>query len=77
MIIFTGKSAFEAGGWEAIEGMVLMNITLKGVEVGRYRIRKKIGIPSAKSLTEFMICFSYCFSNSEEIILNEIECTYG
>jgi len=35
----------------------LMNITLKGVEVGRYRIRKKIGIPSTKSLTEFMIEF--------------------
>lgn len=35
----------------------LLNITLKGVEVGRYRIRKKIGIPSTKSLTEFMIEF--------------------
>ena len=35
----------------------LMNISLKGVEVGRYRIRKKIGIPSTKSLAEFMIEF--------------------
>jgi len=35
----------------------LMNISLKGVEVARSRIRKKIGIPSAKSLTEFMIEF--------------------
>lgn len=35
----------------------LMNISPKGVEVGRYRIRKKIGIPSTKSLTEFMIEF--------------------
>ena len=35
----------------------LMNISLKGVEVARYRIRKKIGIPSTKSLTEFMIEF--------------------
>jgi len=35
----------------------LMNISLKGVEVGRYRIRKKIGIPSTKSLSEFMIEF--------------------
>jgi len=35
----------------------LMNITLKGVEVGRYRVRKKIGIPSTKSLTEYMIEF--------------------
>ena len=35
----------------------LMNISLKGVEVGRYRIRKKIGLPSGKSLTEFMIEF--------------------
>lgn len=33
----------------------LMNITLKGVEVARYRIRKKINMPSNKSLTEFMI----------------------
>ena len=37
----------------------LMNISLKGVEVGRYRIRKKIGIPSTKSLTEFMIEFKW------------------
>lgn len=35
----------------------LMNISLKGVEVGRYRIRKKIGLLSTKSLTEFMIEF--------------------
>jgi len=35
----------------------LMNISLKGVEVGRYRIRKKIGLPSTKSLSEFMIEF--------------------
>jgi len=30
---------------------------LKGVEVARYRIRKKINLPSHKSLTEFMIEF--------------------
>jgi len=35
----------------------LMNISLKGVEMARSRIRKKIGIPSTKSLTEFMIEF--------------------
>ena len=35
----------------------LMNISLKGVELARYRIRKKIGLPSTKSLTEFMIEF--------------------
>ena len=35
----------------------LMNISLKGVEVARYRIRKKIGLESSKSLTEFMIEF--------------------
>jgi len=35
----------------------LMNISLKGVELARHRIRKKIGIPSTKSLTEFMIEF--------------------
>lgn len=36
----------------------LMNITLKGVEVARYRIRKKINLPSEKSLTDFMIEFT-------------------
>ncbi len=35
----------------------LMNISLKGVEMARSRIRKKIGISSSKSLTEFMIEF--------------------
>ena len=35
----------------------LMNISPKGVEVARYRIRKKVGIPSEKSLTEFLIEF--------------------
>lgn len=35
----------------------LMNISLKGVEVARYRIRKKIGLPSDRSLTGFMIDF--------------------
>jgi len=35
----------------------LLNISLKGVEVGRYRIRKKIGLLSTKSLSEFMIEF--------------------
>lgn len=35
----------------------LMNISLKGVEVARYRIRKKIGLASDKSLTAFMIDF--------------------
>ncbi len=35
----------------------LMNISLKGVEVARYRIRKKIGLSSDKSLTEFMMEF--------------------
>lgn len=35
----------------------LMNISPKGVEVGRYRIRKKIGIPSTKNLNEFLIEF--------------------
>ena len=35
----------------------LMNISPKGVEVGRYRIRKKIDIPSSKNLSEFLIEF--------------------
>ena len=33
----------------------LMNISLKGVEAGRYRLRKKLNISPEKSLTEFMI----------------------
>lgn len=35
----------------------LMNISIKGVEAGRYRLRKKLNIPSEKSLTDFMIDF--------------------
>lgn len=33
----------------------LMNISLKGVEAGRYRLRKKLNISAEKNLTEFMI----------------------
>jgi len=33
----------------------LLNISLKGVEVGRYRIRKKLNLESSVSLTDFMI----------------------
>ncbi len=35
----------------------LMNISPKGVEVARYRIRKKINIPSEKNISEFLIEF--------------------
>lgn len=35
----------------------LMNITIRGVEVARYRLRKKMNIPSEKNLVEFMIEF--------------------
>lgn len=35
----------------------LMNISPKGVEVARYRIRKKIDIPSEKNISEFLIEF--------------------
>jgi hypothetical protein len=40
-----------------IVGLFNTYFSLKGVEMARSRIRKKIGIPSAKSLTEFMIEF--------------------
>lgn len=33
----------------------LMNISIRGVEVGRYRLRKKIGLDSTVNLTEFML----------------------
>lgn len=33
----------------------LMNISIRGVEVGRYRLRKKIGLESNVNLTEFMM----------------------
>jgi len=33
----------------------LMNISIRGVEVGRYRLRKKIGLGSTVNLTEFML----------------------
>ncbi len=35
----------------------LMNISLKGVEAARYRIRKKINLPSESSLTGYFIGF--------------------
>ena len=35
----------------------LMNITIKGVEVGRYRLRKKLGLASDVNLIDFMIRF--------------------
>ena len=35
----------------------LMNISIRGVEVARYRLRKKIGIDSAVNLNEFMLNF--------------------
>ena len=36
----------------------LQNITLKGVEAARARVRKKIGLPSKESLTSFLIKFN-------------------
>jgi hypothetical protein len=35
----------------------LLNITVRGVEAARYRLRKKFGIPAEKNLTEFLIEF--------------------
>ncbi len=35
----------------------LLNITLKGVEIARYRLRKKLGLESTVNLVEFMIQF--------------------
>ena len=33
----------------------MMNISLKGLEAARYRIRKKIGLPSEVSLSAFLM----------------------
>ena len=33
----------------------LLNITTRGVEIRRYRLRKKLGIPTEKNLTEFLL----------------------
>ncbi len=35
----------------------ILNITLKGVEIGRYRLRKKLGLASTVNLVDFMIRF--------------------
>lgn len=35
----------------------LMNISVRGVEVGRYRLRKKLGLDSSVNLNEFMMRF--------------------
>ncbi len=36
----------------------LMNISVRGVEISRYRLRKKLGIPSEMNLFDFLISFS-------------------
>ena len=33
----------------------LMNISVRGVEISRYRLRKKLHIPSEKSLFDYLI----------------------
>ena len=33
----------------------LLNISLRGVEIRRYRLRKKLEVPHDKNLTEFLI----------------------
>ena len=35
----------------------LMNISVRGVDAARYRLRKKLGLPPESSLTDFMIAF--------------------
>ncbi|MEM6864106.1 MAG: LuxR C-terminal-related transcriptional regulator, partial [Bacteroidota bacterium] len=36
----------------------LMGITIRGVEIHRYRLRKKLGLESTKNLSNFLITFS-------------------
>jgi DNA-binding CsgD family transcriptional regulator len=36
----------------------LMNISVRGVEISRYRLRKKLGIPTEVSLFDFLMTFS-------------------
>lgn len=36
---------------------VLMNISTRGVEISRYRLRKKLGIPRETNLTDFILSF--------------------
>jgi DNA-binding CsgD family transcriptional regulator len=33
----------------------LMNISIRGVEIGRYRLRKKLGLPTETNLFEFLL----------------------
>ncbi|ULT26213.1 LuxR C-terminal-related transcriptional regulator [Sphingobacterium sp. E70] len=33
----------------------LLNISTRGVEIRRYRLRKKLGIPTDKNLSEFLL----------------------
>ncbi len=35
----------------------MMNISLRGIEAARYRLRKRLNIPSEQDLTDFMIRF--------------------
>lgn len=36
----------------------LLNISLRGVEISRYRLRKKLGLEKGSNLTEFLQKFS-------------------
>jgi DNA-binding CsgD family transcriptional regulator len=36
----------------------LMGISVRGVEIGRYRLRKKLGIPSETNLFDYLINFN-------------------
>lgn len=47
--------AFLCQNMSSKEIATMMNISLKGVEAARYRIRKKMGLDSGVSLTEFLI----------------------
>jgi len=36
---------------------VLMNISTRGVEISRYRLRKKLGLDRKTNLTDFIISY--------------------
>lgn len=33
----------------------LLNISVRGVEISRYRLRKKLGVPAAMNITDFLM----------------------
>ena len=48
----------------------LMNISIRGVEIGRYRLRKKLGLPTEMNLFEFLLNGQAVPAQQDDTLLN-------